>query len=128
MSKIEQIDEMVRTQTLDAVRRAQDAAVKVVTTWSETTSNIPGFAKLTEQWPTPIEVIDSGFDFAQQILDSQREFANRMAAIATSEAEPRPKATRKAAAPKPASAPKAVAAKPSAAKPKKRPARKVTAK
>lgn len=122
MSKIEQIDEIVRTQTLDAVRRAQDATVKVVSTWSETTSNIPGFAKLTEQWPTPIEVIDSGFDFAQQVLDSQREFASRLAAIATPEAEPQPpKATRKAAAPK------AVAAKPAAAKPKKRPARKATA-
>ncbi|MDA4107103.1 hypothetical protein [Mycolicibacterium holsaticum] len=121
MSKTAQIDEMVRAQTMDVVRRAQDAAVKVVTAWTENASSIPGLVKFTEQWPT---VIDSGFDFAQQLLDSQREFAGRLVAVTAREADARSKKT----TPRKAAAPKAVTAKPVAAKATKRPARKVTAK
>ena len=41
---------------------------------------IPGLAEFTKQFPTAAEVIDSYFDFAQQILTSQREFAHRIVA------------------------------------------------
>ena len=48
---------------------------------------IPGLAEFTKQFPTAAEVIDSYFDFAQQILTSQREFAHRIVAATKRAAE-----------------------------------------
>ena len=75
MSKAQEIGQKVQGQTLDAVRNTQDAVVEAVTAWTETADKIPGYARFTKQFPAATEVIDSNFDFAQQILTSQRDFA-----------------------------------------------------
>jgi hypothetical protein len=100
MSNVLEIGKKVQEQTLDMVRKTQDATVDAVTTWAETANKvttglpdfakgyeIPGFAELTKQFPTAAEVIDSNFDFAQQILASQREFARRIVAATEQAAE-----------------------------------------
>ena len=91
MSNVKEINQKVQEQTLDVVRKTQDAAVDAVTAWTETANKvttqlpefakgyeIPGLAEFTKQLPTVAEVIDSNFDFAMQILTSQREFAHRI--------------------------------------------------
>ena len=80
MSKAQEIGQKVQGQTLDAVRKTQDAVVEAVTAWTETANKIPGYARFTKQFPAATEVIDSNFDFAQQILTSQRDFAGRIVA------------------------------------------------
>ena len=101
MSKAQEIGQKVQGQTLDAVRKTQDAVVEAVTAWTETADKIPGYARFTKQFPAATEVIDSNFDFAQQILSSQRDFAARIvAATAPNAAAPKavaPKATKKTA-------------------------------
>jgi hypothetical protein len=109
MSKAQEIGQKVQGQTLDAVRNTQDAVVEAVTAWTETAHKLPGYARFTKQFPAATEVIDSNFDFAQQILTSQRDFAGRIVA-ATTPKTARPKATTpKATTPKATktSAPKA---------------------
>ena len=80
MSKAQEFGQKVQGQTLDAVRKAQDAVVEVVTAWTESAAKIPGFTQLTNRFPSATEVIDSNFDFAQQLLSNQRDFAARIVA------------------------------------------------
>jgi hypothetical protein len=93
MSNAQEIGQKVQDQTLDAVRKTQDAVVEAVTAWTETanklTAQLPDFAKgyevpefagFTKQFPTAAEVIDSNFDFAQQMLAHQRDFAQLIVA------------------------------------------------
>jgi hypothetical protein len=95
MSNAQEIGQKVQDQTLDAVRKTQDAVIEAVTAWTETankfTAQLPDFAKgykfpefadFTKQFPTAAEVIDSNFDFAEQILANQRDFAQRIVAAA----------------------------------------------
>ena len=108
MSKAQEIGQKVQGQTLDAVRKTQDAVVEAVTAWTETANKIPGYARFTNQWPAATEVIDSNFDFAQQILTSQRDFASRIVASTTPAIAPKtvaPKATAPKAAKNTAPAP-----------------------
>ena len=119
MSKAQEIGQKVQGQTLDAVRNTQDAVVEAVTAWTETANKLPGYARFTKQFPAATEAIDSSFDFAQQILTSQRDFAGRIAAAtAPKTAWPKattPKAT-KTSAPKAAKKTAPDAAKKSAAR------------
>jgi hypothetical protein len=119
MSKAQEIGQKVQGQTLDAVRNTQDAVVEAVTAWTETANKLPGYARFTKQFPAATEVIDSNFDFAQQILTSQRDFAGRIVAATTPKtAGPKattPKAT-KTSAPKAAKKTAPDAAKKSAAR------------
>ena len=100
MSNVQEINQKVQEQTLDVVKKTQDAAVDAVTTWSETANkvttqmpefakgyDVPGLAELTKQFPSAAEVIDSNFDFVEQLLTSQREFAHRIIAATKSAAE-----------------------------------------
>lgn len=100
MSNVQEINQKVQEQTLDVVRKTQDATVDAVTTWAETANKvttqlpefakgyeIPGLGEFTKQFPTAAEVIDSSFDFAEQILTSQREFAHRIVAATKQAAE-----------------------------------------
>ncbi len=95
MTNAQEIGQKVQDQTLDAVRKTQNAVIEAVTAWAETankfTAQLPDFAKgyevpefadFTKQFPTAVEVIDSNFDFAEQILASQRDFAQRIVAAA----------------------------------------------
>ena len=110
MSKAQEIGQKVQGQTLDAVRKTQDAVVEAVTAWTETANKIPGYAGFTKQFPAATEVIDSNFDFAQQFLTSQRAFAGCIVAATTPKATT-PKATAPKAAKKtaPAAAKKSTA-------------------
>ena len=49
MSQAQEISQKVQGQTLDAVRKTQDAVVEAVTAWTETADKIPGYASCTKQ-------------------------------------------------------------------------------
>ena len=100
MSNVQEINQKVHEQTLDVVKKTQDATVDAVTSLTETANKlttqlpdfakgyeIPGLAEYTKQWPSAAEVIDSNFDFVEQLLTSQREFAHRIVAATQRTAE-----------------------------------------
>jgi hypothetical protein len=73
-------------QFLATVRKSQEAVVEAVAAWAKavegmtpSTPSLPGF----EQLPRPQAVIESAFDFAQQLLDAQRDFAREVIAAAS---------------------------------------------
>jgi hypothetical protein len=99
MSKAQEIGQKVQGQTLDAVRRTQDAVVEALAAWTERANKIPGYSSLLKQWPVATEVIDSNFDFAERLLSSQRDFAGRLVAATTPKAVTPEKTAPKAVTP-----------------------------
>ena len=68
----------VQTEILDAVRKSQEAMVDAIKRWAETVQSItPSMPILpyTSQLPKPEEFVANAYDFAEQLLASQREFA-----------------------------------------------------
>ena len=64
-------------QTLKSIRQAQDAVVEVVRNWATAIDkNLPDAPALpfADQFPSPREIVETSFDFAEQLLKAQREF------------------------------------------------------
>jgi len=65
-------------QVLETVKQGQEAVVKAVRTWADTSKNlIPDLPPLpfADQLPATSEIIENVFAFADKPLASQREFA-----------------------------------------------------
>ena len=74
-------------QYLQAVRHGQEAWTTAMRTWSDAVQRMwtSGMAAGASRTPPPAEVvIDQVFDFAQQVLDAQRELAKQMVRAAQS--------------------------------------------
>jgi hypothetical protein len=67
----------VQDRVLDAVRTSQDALVDAVKTVAD---KLPSWSELpyTERLPAPGEVVDRAFGYAEQVIDTQREFAKKL--------------------------------------------------
>ncbi len=72
-------------QFLDAVRESQRAIVDAVGAWAKSVESLsavyPPVPELPEP-PTPAQVVDNAFDFAEKLLATQREFARNLLAAA----------------------------------------------
>jgi hypothetical protein len=80
-------------QFLGTVRQSQEAVVEAVAAWAKavegmtpSTPGLPGY----EQLPKPQAVIEGAFDFAQTLLDAQRDFARDVIAAASPALEKTP--------------------------------------
>jgi 3-methyladenine DNA glycosylase AlkC len=84
--KTEATDEksVIQDQVLDAIKRSQDATLKIVGAWSESVAklatNLPDMPKLplVDSLPKPGELSDQFFDFAQKLMASQQEFVQKL--------------------------------------------------
>jgi hypothetical protein len=73
----------LQDELLNAVRKSQETVVEAIKTWSETVQSItpklpsvpvPGADKL----PKPEDLVAGAYDFAEQLLASQRKFAEEI--------------------------------------------------
>lgn len=73
----------LQDEILNTVRKSQETVIDALRTWAETIQSItpkipsvpvPGADKL----PKPEELVASAYDFAQQLLASQRTFAEEV--------------------------------------------------
>jgi hypothetical protein len=79
-------------QTLKTIRDGQQAVVDAVRTWAEAVERIvpaTPAVPFSDQFPTPQEVVQTSFDFAEQLLKAQREFAENLLAAASPVLEPK---------------------------------------
>jgi hypothetical protein len=86
MSTVTEFTQTAQEQTLAAVRQSQQFVVDAVRTWAEAVEKtIPAVPTVpfAEELPTPKQLIDSSFAFAEQLLKVQREFAEQVLAAAT---------------------------------------------
>jgi prophage DNA circulation protein len=64
---------------LEALRQGQDTYVKAIQLWSDNVEKmLSGASSAGGQAPTPEQVIDNVFGFAEQLLAAQRDFAKRL--------------------------------------------------
>jgi hypothetical protein len=75
---------------LDAMRQSQQAVLNAFESWTKTVQST--FGQATPGSPVtgtvdPSEVVDSVFDFAEKLLESQRQFAKNLMAASVSAAE-----------------------------------------
>jgi hypothetical protein len=75
------VTQEMQDQFLSTVRRSQEMALDVIKTMVDTIQNItpkvPAVnVPFADQLPNPQDVVANGYDFAQQLLTSQRKFAD----------------------------------------------------
>jgi hypothetical protein len=81
MSTVTEFTETAQEQTLAAVRQSQQFVVEAARTWAEAVEKaIPAgpTAPFAEEFPTPKQLIESSFSFAEKLLKAQREFAEQV--------------------------------------------------
>jgi hypothetical protein len=74
---------------LDAMRQSQQAALTAFESWTKTVQQTFGQATsgATTGTVDPNEVVDQVFDFAEKMLETQRQFAKNLMAASVSAAE-----------------------------------------
>ena len=79
----------IQDEILSTIRKSQETVIDAIKTWVETVQSItpkipsvqvPGADKL----PKPQDVVASAYDFAEQLLASQRKFAEEVLKATTS--------------------------------------------
>jgi hypothetical protein len=73
----------LQNEILSTVRKSQESVVDAIRTWVETiqsiTPKVPAVdLPFADQLPKPEEVVASAYDFAEQLLASQRRFAEEV--------------------------------------------------
>ena len=73
----------LQNEILSTVRKSQESVVDAIRTWVETiqsmTPKVPAVdLPFAGQLPKPEEVVASAYDFAEQLLASQRRFAEEV--------------------------------------------------
>jgi hypothetical protein len=93
------INEVARAseeQILATVRQSQEAVVEAVAAWAKAVESlIPSLPPVpgAEELPKPQAVIENAFDFAQKLLDAQRDFSRNLLAAAAPVIEKSPTTT-----------------------------------
>jgi hypothetical protein len=68
----------VQEQLFAALRQGQDVVVKAVESWASAVGKLPTpplSVPFSEEIPSPEEVLETSFQFAQKLLDAQHSFA-----------------------------------------------------
>ncbi len=73
----------IQDEFLNTIRKSQETVIDAIKSWVESVQSItpkipsvqvPGAEKL----PKPLDVVESAYDFAEQLLASQRKFAEEV--------------------------------------------------
>ena len=81
MSTLNEATRSAQDQFLGTVRQSQQAVIDAVAAWAQAVKEItPAVPPVpnAEGLPKPGEVIENAFDFAQKLLDAQRDFAENV--------------------------------------------------
>jgi hypothetical protein len=87
----------IQEQILSTIRKSQELTIDALKTWVETvqsvTQSLPSLPSLpsipsislpgADRLPNPHEVVARGYDFAEQILTSQRKFTDEVLEVAS---------------------------------------------
>ena len=83
MASTSTVSKELQDQFLSTVRKSQEVALDAIKTMVDTIQNItpkvPSVnVPFADRLPKPGDVVASGYDFAEQLLTSQRKFANEV--------------------------------------------------
>jgi hypothetical protein len=72
-------------QTLNSLKQSQQAIVEAVRAWAQAVEkSVPEIPSVpfASELPTPQQLVHSSFEFAEQLLKAQRDFAENLVAAA----------------------------------------------
>jgi protein-tyrosine phosphatase len=77
----------LQDEILKLIRASQDAVVDALQAWTATVQSVtPDFPKVNlpyvDQLPKPEKLVNEAYDFAEQLLSTQRKFANDVLQVA----------------------------------------------
>jgi hypothetical protein len=80
MTEARTINHDLQDEVLNTIRKSQTAVIEAIQTWtSKVQSMTPELPELSipfaDKMPSPHELVTSAYDFAEQLLASQRKFA-----------------------------------------------------
>ena len=85
-SRLHRPQSAAQEQTLKSIRETQQAVVEAVRTWADAVEKtVPAVPAMpfAEELPSPTEIVHTSFEFAEQLLKAQREFAENVLAAAS---------------------------------------------
>jgi len=85
------ITQDIQEQFLSTIRKGQEMMIEALKTWVETvqsvTQSLPSIPSvslpLADRLPNPHEVVAHGYNFVEEILTSQRKFADEVLEVAS---------------------------------------------
>jgi hypothetical protein len=85
------VTQEIQDQVLSTIRKSQEMTIDALKTWVETvqsvTQSLPSIPSvslpLADRLPNPHEVVARSYDFAEQILTSQRKFTGEVLEVAS---------------------------------------------
>ena len=86
MTNLKTLADTATTQALEYVKAGQETATRSVQAWAESVQQlVPATPSLPSRdlFPKPAELVDGYFEFAEQLLTLQREFANSVLSAVT---------------------------------------------
>ena len=81
MNALAEMTEKMTEQTLNTINRSQQAVIEAVSNWAQSTQSLipqPPTAEALQAMPKPTELVDRGFEIAEQLLAAQHSFAKRL--------------------------------------------------
>jgi hypothetical protein len=83
MTETRNVGQEIQGEILSTVRKSQDAVVDAIKRWAETVQSItPSIPTpslpYSDKLPRPEEFVANAYDFAEQLLASQRKFAENV--------------------------------------------------
>jgi hypothetical protein len=81
MNALGEMTEKMTEQTLSTINRSQQAIIEAVSNWAQNTQKVipqPPSPEALEAMPKPSELVDRGFEIAEQLLAAQRAFAKKL--------------------------------------------------
>ena len=73
----------IQSEILDMVRKSQEALIAAIKLWADAVQSITSFIPTpnlpySDKLPKPEELVVNAYDFAEQLLTSQRKFAENV--------------------------------------------------
>jgi hypothetical protein len=80
MASTKTAGEDLQGQVIDTIRKGQEAVVDGLRSWTEAAEQfVPRTAAWpgADRYPSPIQLIDTAYDFATELLKAQRDFLHK---------------------------------------------------
>ncbi len=81
MNALAEMAEKMTEQALSTINRSQQAVIEAVSTWAQSTQSMipqPPSPEALQAMPKPSELVDRGFEIAEQLLAAQHSFAKKL--------------------------------------------------
>jgi hypothetical protein len=83
MNTYTELAERLQGEFLKSLKQAQELNLKTLSAVSELLAELPAPAVDRSALPTPTEAVEQGFAFANRVLEARKEFALKLAELAT---------------------------------------------